>query len=57
MENRFEIDEAIKKLESMLDVLHTACSGDFYISEESLIGFTNVMSDVLMDLKRALESK
>lgn len=54
---KFEVETAIQNLESMIDVLHTACSGDDHISAESLIGFTNVMSDVLMELKRALGSE
>lgn len=54
---KFEVEIAMQNLEAMIDVLHTACSGDDHVTAESLIGFTNVMSDVLMDLKRALESE
>lgn len=54
---KFEVEMAIQNLEALIDVLHTACSGDDHISAESMIGFTNVMSDVLMDLKRALEKE
>lgn len=54
---KFEVETAIQNLEALIDVLHTACSGDDHISDESMIGYTNIMSDVLMDLKRALESE
>lgn len=54
---KFEVEIAMQNLEAMIDVLHTACSGDDHISPETMIGFTNVMSDVLMDLKKALESE
>ena len=54
---KFEVEIAMQNLEAMIDVLHTACSGDDHVTAESLIGFTNVMSDVLMDLKHALENE
>lgn len=54
---KFEVEIAMQNLEAMIDVLHTACSGDDHISDESMIAYMNIMSDVLMDLKRALESE
>ena len=54
---KFEVEMAMQNLEALVDVLHTACSGDDHISTETMIGFTNVMSDVHMDLKSALESE
>ncbi len=54
---KFEVEIAIQNLEALIDVLHTACSGADHISDDSLIGYTNIMSDELMNLKRALESE
>lgn len=54
---KFEVEIAMQNLEAMMDVLQTACSGDDHISPETMIGFINVMSDVLIDLKKALEGE
>lgn len=55
MENKFEIETEMQNLKSMIEVLYTACTGADSLSVETLQGFLNVMSDVVIDLERALK--
>lgn len=57
MENRFEIETELQNLKSLVDVLYTACTGADSLSVETLQGFLNVMSDVVIDLERAIEKQ
>lgn len=57
MENRFEIETELQNLKSLVDVLYTACTGADSLPVESLQGFLNVMSDVVIDLERAIEKQ
>ncbi len=57
METKFEIEESLQNLEALIDLLHTASGGGDQIETETLGAITNIMSNTLMDLRRALKTE
>ena len=54
MENKFEIETEMQNLKALIEVLYTACTGADSLSVETLQGFLNVMSDVVINLERLI---
>ena len=57
MENKFEIETEMQNLKALIEVLYTACTGADSLSVETLQGFLNVMSDVVINLDRLIRKE
>ncbi len=57
MESKFEVEIALQNLEALIDMLHTAADGNDALTPETIGAYTNVMSDVIMNLRRALKTE